>query len=405
MVKETRLYDVLGVKPTATQNEIKKAYRKLAMRYHPDKTDGTTEEKFKDISFAYSVLSSDEKRRIYDQGGEQAIKEGGASSSAASAHDIFDMFFGGGGGRRERRTRTMVHEVNVTLEELYKGKTVKLAVQRQKVCSGCDGSGAKSSGSNTTCSKCDGQGVEVRLRQLGPGMVQQLQTQCSKCNGTGTYVAPGDRCPSCKGKRVVPERKIITVNIERGMKDGDKITFEGLSNEEPGVKTGDIIIVINEKKHAVFQRRAADLIMEQEIELVDALCGFQKQIRHLDGRPLVLTSPAGEVVPHGTIKMVEGCGMPTRRGYPEYGDLYVAFKVKFPKSGFASPAKLKKLEALLPRRRAGTDMIDGEAEEVTMQDYDPDEFNNKQAHYEERGEAYEEDDTGPRRGGVECASQ
>eukprot|EP01147_Barroeca_monosierra_P004641 gene4641-8593_t len=157
MVQETRLYDVLGVKPTASSSEIKKAYRKLAMRYHPDKTDGSTEEKFKDISFAYSILSSEEKRRIYDQGGEDAIKEGGGSSSAANARDIFDMFFGGGGSRRERRTRTMVHEVNLSLEELFKGKLVKLAVQRQKICSDCDGSGAKSSKGKSSCPNCRGQ--------------------------------------------------------------------------------------------------------------------------------------------------------------------------------------------------------------------------------------------------------
>ena len=149
------------------------------------------------------------------------------------------------------------------MEDLYKGKLVKLAVQRQKVCSGCDGTGAKSSRASTSCPQCRGNGVEVKLRQLGPGMVQQIQTACSKCSGTGSYVPPGDRCSTCKGKRVVPERKILHVNIERGMRDGDKITFEGMSNEEPGIKPGDIVIVVSEKKHPVFERRGVDLIMEK----------------------------------------------------------------------------------------------------------------------------------------------
>lgn len=134
------------------------AYRKLAMKYHPDKTDGTTEEKFKDISFAYSVLSVDDKRQLYDQGGEDAIKEGG-SGGASQAHDIFDMFFGGGGARRERKTKSIVHELACSLEDMYLGRTRKLAVQRKIICVDCNGSGAKNGAatSSYSCRQCNGQ--------------------------------------------------------------------------------------------------------------------------------------------------------------------------------------------------------------------------------------------------------
>uniref|UniRef100_A0A2K5QVX7 J domain-containing protein n=1 Tax=Cebus imitator TaxID=2715852 RepID=A0A2K5QVX7_CEBIM len=208
MVKETTYYDVLGVKPNATQEELKKTYRKLALKYHPDKNPNEGE-KFKQISQAYEVLSDAKKRELYDKGGEQAIKEGGAGGSFGSPIDIFDMFFGGGGRmQRERRGKNVVHQLSVTLEDLYNGATRKLALQKNVICDKCEGRGGK--------------------KGIGPGMVQQIQSVCMEFQGHGEWISPKGRCKSCNGRKI-----ILEVHIDKGMKDGQKIIFHGEGDQEP----------------------------------------------------------------------------------------------------------------------------------------------------------------------------
>ncbi|XP_051898307.1 dnaJ homolog subfamily A member 4 [Pristis pectinata] len=393
MVRETGYYDTLGVKPNASSDEIKKAYRKLALKYHPDKNPGEGE-RFKLISQAYEVLSDPKKRDIYDQGGEQAIKEGGVGGGGfSSPMDIFDMFFGGGGRmQREKRGKDVVHQLAVSLEDLYNGATRKLALKKNVICDKCDGLGGKK-GAVEKCPNCKGRGIEIHVQQIGPGMVQQIQTMCSECHGQGEQINPKDRCKNCNGRKIVKERKILEVHVDKGMQDGQKITFRGEGDQEPGLEPGDVIIVLDQKDHEVFRRHGNDLIIKMEILLVEALCGFKKPIETLDKRMLLISSKPGEVVKEGSLKCVHNEGMPIYRDPFEKGQLIIQFSVKFPPYGWISPQNLTELEHLLPPRQEL--MITDDMEHVELTEFIPEEQRRSYS-----GEAYEEDQKP--RGGVQC---
>jgi len=407
MVKETKFYDVLGVPPTASDSDLKKAYRKLAMKYHPDKNPEAGD-KFKEISLAYEVLSNADKRRIYDQGGEQAIKEGGSGGGGGfhSPMDVFDMFFGGGegfGGRRQRgprRTKNLVHQLSVTLEDLYKGTTRKLALQKNVICDACDGLGGKP-GCFKKCDICRGSGMQVRIQQIGPGMVQQIQSMCGECHGEGERVDPKLRCKKCNGKKVNRERKILEVNVDKGMEDSQKITFTEEGDQEPGLEPGDIIIVLDEKPHELYKRNGMDLIMKMDISLRESLCGFKKIINTLDDRALVMQTIPGEVIKTGDFKSIQGEGMPQYRNPFEKGRLIISFNVVFPDRLETDIAS--KIAAILPAE--AEPMIPDDHEEVDLNDFDP---KADRAQQQARNQ-YDEDDEGHGHGahgpGVSCATQ
>ncbi|CAC5377316.1 DNAJA1 [Mytilus coruscus] len=337
---------------------------------------------FKAISQAYEVLSDVKKRETYDRGGEEAIKGGGHGADFHNPMDIFDMFFGG-----------------VSLEDLYNGATRKLALQKNVICGKCEGRGGKE-GAVGKCRNCKGTGMQVRIHQLAPGMVQQIQTVCPECRGEGESIDPKHMCKHCNGKKVTRERKILEVHIDKGMKDGENIRFTGEGDQEPGLEAGDIIIVLDEKEHDRFQRQDIDLITEMEIELVEALCGFQKTIQTLDDRTLVITSLPGDVIKDKEIKCVMNEGMPIKRDPFEKGRLVIKFKVKFPENNFLPPAKLAQLDSLLPPRKEV--IIPDDAEEHDLQDYNPrDRRRSRQrnAHDED-----DDDEMGSQGQRVQCAS-
>lgn len=202
MVKDTKYYDILEVKPTATETELKKAYRKLALKYHPDKNPNEGE-RFKLISQAYEVLSDSQKREVYDRYGEEGIKEGGGGGGGMhNPMDIFNMFFGGGGTReRETKAKDTIHTLSVSLEQIYKGATRKMKLTREVICKKCKGSGGEGSSDVSKCSRCDGRGIEIKRVQIAPGFVQTAQTRCSTCRGEGEVIK--NPCKQCDGQKKV----------------------------------------------------------------------------------------------------------------------------------------------------------------------------------------------------------
>jgi DnaJ family protein A protein 2 len=333
MVKETKFYDALGVSPDASDEDIKRAYRKMALKYHPDKNpEPSAQEKFKEISLAYEILSDADKRKRYDQHGEKGINE--QDMSGFDPSDIFSAFFGGGRrSRGEPKPKDIVHELPVALEHFYNGRVTKLAITRDRLCSTCNGSGSNKPGVEATCKDCQGRGIQVIVRQMGP-MIQQMQTTCRACSGKGSVLKPEDRCGTCNGQQTVKDKKVFEVNIEKGMRRGDSVAFRGEGDQIPGVRlAGDIIIVLDQKPHDVFQRKGDHLLIERTISVVEALTGFSLPLVHLDGRNLVLKPQLGSVVDPDKLWLVNHEGMPIRNtGGTQKGHLMVKFKVQYPQT-------------------------------------------------------------------------
>ncbi|KAF9970569.1 hypothetical protein BGZ73_006710 [Actinomortierella ambigua] len=373
---DSKYYDILGVNPDASESEIKKAYRKLAMKYHPDKNPEEGE-RFKEISHAYETLSDPEKRAMYDQYGEDGPGAGGFPGFGGfnfgpgdMDEDIFEHLFGGGGGpgfgfgggmggggprrggNRKRKGEDLMHNLNVSLEDLYNGKSTKLSLEKNIICSHCQGKGGKA-GAVKKCTTCDGRGVKLVVRQIGPGMMQQMQVTCTTCHGEGQTIREKDRCKKCKGNKVVNEKKVLEIFIEKGMRNGEKIPMKGEADQEPGVETGDVILVLQQKPHPLFERKGSDLHCKITLSLVEALCGFSKiLVTHLDGRGIHVESPAGKIIKPGQVKKIIGEGMPLFKRPMDKGDLYITFDVEFPKDNWTAAEQLKQLEQLLPARAA-----------------------------------------------------
>ncbi|KAE8362398.1 hypothetical protein BDV27DRAFT_131576 [Aspergillus caelatus] len=413
MVKETKFYDVLGVAPTATEAQLKTAYKKGALKYHPDKNANNPEaaEKFKELSRAYEILSDSQKRSLYDQLGEEGLENGGGGGGMG-AEDLFAQFFGGGGGfggmfgggMREqgpKKARTIHHVHKVNLEDIYRGKVSKLALQKSVICPGCDGRGGKE-GAVKSCGGCNGTGMKTMMRQMGP-MIQRFQTVCPDCSGEGETIRERDRCKRCNGKKTVVERKVLHVHVDKGVKNGHKIEFRGEGDQMPGVLPGDVVFEIEQKPHPRFQRKEDDLFYHAEIDLLTALAGGNINIEHLDDRWLTVNIAPGEVVTPGAIKVIKGQGMPSFRHH-DFGNLYIQFDVKFPEKDQLNNLNLLE-QVLPPRMEQPQPPTDSMVEDFELEDVDSSEYSQARAHGAAGSMDEDDDDVPPGAERVQCASQ
>lgn len=256
-------------------------------------------------------------------------------------------------------------------------------------------------GATKKCTACKGRGFQVAMRQVGMGMIQQMQVPCGECNHTGEIAK--DRCKKCKGKKVTVEKKYLDVFIEKGMEDGQKINMKGEGDQEPGIEPGDVILVLQQKEHDVFTRQGNDLLCKVKVTLTEALCGFNKVVvTHLDGRGIQVNHPAGRVIRPGMIKRIPHEGMPTYKRPDNRGDLYIEFDVEFPADNFAAQTELLNLESILPKRqveKSKHEIID----ECSLMDSSLDAFGSTST----SRNAYDEDDSEDEhdQGGVRCAQQ
>lgn len=339
-------YNILGVQKSASKDEIKKAFYKLAHKHHPDKKEGN-ESKFKEVNEAYQVLSDDAKRAKYDQygagfenmgqhqhgggfggqGGFEGFDFSGAGGDFdfGNLNDIFSDFFGGGmgGGRSQaRRGRDISTEVQISFSEAVFGVARKILITKTSACLTCHGSGAKAGTKMDTCKKCNGQG---QIRETKNSFLGTISTNkiCETCLGAGEV--PKEVCEKCKGKGVLRREEEISLNIPAGIRDGEMVRMTGAGEAITRGTAGDLYIKINVAPHPVFKRDGHDLVMNLNLKLSDALLGAKYPIETLDG-PIEVTIPEGVTI--NEILRVKGKGVPM--GSNKRGDILIKLNIKLP---------------------------------------------------------------------------
>ena len=350
MAEKRDYYEVLGVEKSASASEIKKAYYKLAKKYHPDVNpgDAEAEKKFKEINEAYAILSDDDKKAKYDQYGHAAFEDGGAGGGYGAGFegfdfgDIFSSFFGGGGfggGSSSRRNAPQRGDdiyvrLTISFEEAVRGCKKDVSFGRVQKCSDCSGSGAKKGTTAETCKKCGGSG-QIRVQQRTMfGMMQSMQT-CDECRGSGKIIK--DPCTNCRGTGYVKISKKFSVTIPAGIDNGQNISISGMGNEgRNGGPAGDLIIAVSVKPHAVFERDGSDIYCDVPIDYWEAVLGAEIEIPTLDGKEK-FTIPEGTQT--NTTFTLKGKGV-ARVNSSYRGNLYITVNVDVPKNPNAKQREL-----------------------------------------------------------------
>ena len=344
-------YEILSVEKTADGEEVKRAYRRMAMKFHPDRNPGDTqaEVKFKECAEAYEVLSDDGKRKVYDQFGHAGLKRGGGPAThdftRMNVEDIFSMFndiFGGtgGGGRRSGPARgyDLETEVSISLEQVLGGSEQSVEFTRMDVCEKCGGSGAKPGTKAIKCATCEGHG---KVQQSGMGGMFRMVVVCPACAGRGQVVK--EFCDGCRAKGRVPKKRRIAVRIPAGIHDGQAVRVRGEGEPPPpeassggeGVR-GDLHVVVRVQEHERFKREGNHLVMEMPVAFAQAALGAEVEVPTLDGTHTV-TIPRG--AQHGALFRVDGQGLPDLRS-GERGDLVVVATIEIPRKLTSEQEKL-----------------------------------------------------------------
>ena len=341
MATKRDYYEVLGVVKTASGNEIKKAYRKVAIKYHPDKNpdDPTAEEKFKEAAEAYEVLSDNDKRARYDRFGHQGV--GGASGGSPNMEDIFSQFgdiFGGGGfegffggqgrsgGRRVKKGSNLRIKLKLDLEEIANGVEKKIKVKRYVACNTCSGSGAKNGTEVKECGTCQGQGQVKRVVNTMLGQMVSSST-CPTCNGEGKIVS--QKCDVCHGEGRQLQEEIIPINIPAGVVDEMTLSMGGKGNyPERGGVPGDLLIQIEEEPHEFLKRDGNNIMYDQYISFVDAALGASVEVPTIEGKVKIKVEPGTQP---GKILRLQGKGIKDINGYGR-GDQLIHINVWTPKN-------------------------------------------------------------------------
>lgn len=341
MAEKRDYYEVLGVSKSASDSELKSAYRKLAKKYHPDMNPGDkeAEAKFKEASEAYSVLSDPDKRRQYDQFGHAAF-EGGAGGGAGGFDfsgmdmsdifgDIFGDFFGGGRSRAQSngpmKGQNLHHTIRITFEEACFGTEKELDLPLQDECESCHGTGAKAGTTPETCSKCGGKGQVVFTQQSLFGMVRNVQT-CPDCRGTGKIIR--EKCPDCHGSGYITRKRKISVTVPAGIDNGQSICIR--EKGDPGVNggpRGDLLVEVAVSRHPIFQRQGIDIYSSAPITFAQAALGGDVRIKTVDGEVEYTVKPGTQT---DTRIRLRGKGVPSLRNKSIRGDQYVTLVVQVP---------------------------------------------------------------------------
>jgi molecular chaperone DnaJ len=342
-------YEVLGASKTASKAEIKKAYRKVAMKYHPDRNQGDTsaEAKFKEVQEAYAILRDEQKRAAYDQFGHAGVDPsagmGRGGPGAGGFGDVFgdmfgDIFGGGQGGRRQVRGADLRIRVEISLEEAVEGVEKKISVPRMRACDTCDGSGAKPGTQPVTCQTCAGQG-QVRMQQ-GFFSVQQA---CPQCRGTGKKIS--DPCPDCSGQGQTRQKKSLKVKIPAGVDEGDQVRLGGEGEGGgSGVVPGDLYVQVHLKEHAIFDREGDDISCEVPVSYITMSLGGELEVPTLSGRASIKI-PAG--TQSNRVFRLRGKGVKNVRS-SHVGDLYIKVLTETPINLTGEQKKLlEKLQVVL----------------------------------------------------------
>lgn len=337
-------YSILGINRDASDKEIKSSYRQLSKQFHPDKNPGdeTAHHKFIEIGEAYEVLSDPEKRKVFDQYGAEALKnggQGGPGGGQGGFHDPFDIFEqmfnrggqGGGFGQRQQpRGHNLRVQEQLSLKEYYTGTTLDFSLMLDDVCDHCDGTGSED-GKVTQCPDCQGRGVIVQLIRMGM-MTQQIQQVCGKCGGKGSIIK--NRCKTCKGAKVTKKAKQFHVEIPAGAPRHYAEVRHGESDKGADFAPGDVFIQFDEnsKNNMGYRRRGAHLFRTEALSVKEALHGgWERQIEFLDDKKKVnLSRPTKRIVYDGEVEKIVGFGMPKAGGEQGFGDLFVEYTIVMP---------------------------------------------------------------------------